>query len=106
MEALNQYGLPDKVQLLFDHYKDIDIPFGNRRDFKIDYTNEWTLSEFMDLVLTYSPVQNMLDKRGMTTEEGKGYFWKRYLEYGITEREQTEVQQFTRVIGMAADIKN
>lgn len=60
----------------------------------------------MNLLMTYSNVQNMVEEKGLSKEEGWDYLWKRYLEYGITDEEQTEVQEFTRVIGMAADVKN
>lgn len=88
------------------NYKNITLPFNaTRRDFFIDIELEKTLDEFMDVVLTYSPVHAMMKKKNMSLDEARRYILSKYREFGVSDSEERKPQKFARLYGMAVSIK-
>ena len=89
--VIAQYGMPDKVQMLEENYKNLVLPFPTRKDYMLDIRTSWSLSDYIDVVMTFSPVNNLIKSLGLTLEEGYVHVTDMIKEGALTEVDMESV---------------
>ena len=84
-DVIAQYGMPNKVKLVLDNYKDFVLPYPTRKDYMFDIRTSWSLRDYLDECLTSSPVNNMIKSLGLSMEEGYDHVTELMKERGMTE---------------------
>ena len=104
-DLIEQYGLPDKVQLSQDKFKALELPYPTRRDHMVDILTSWSLRDYLDMCMTFSPVNNMLKSLELSVEEGYEHITKLLLEAGMSEQDVKSVYTWSHPCALVTATK-
>ena len=90
-DLVNQYGSPNKVRLLFENYKNLVVPYPTRKDHMVDIFTTWTLDDYVDVCMTYSTIDRMIKRKGLTIKQGRELYVQLLREGGMTELDTKSV---------------
>ena len=96
-DLVNQYGSPEKVKLLFENYKNLVVPYPTRKDHMVDIFTTWTLDNYVDVCMTYSTINRMIKRKGLTVEEGREQYVQLLRERGMTELDTKSVYTWSHL---------
>ena len=95
-DLITKHGLADKVKLLEDNYKNLAMPYPTRKDHMVDIRTSWSLDDYLDVLMTFSPINNMIKSNGMTLTEGRGHVTQLLEESGMTEQDINSVYTWSQ----------
>ena len=104
-DLITKYGLPDKVKLLQDNYKNLEVPYPTRKDHMVDILTSWSLDDYLDVIMTFSPVNNMIKRKSMTVIEGRVHVTTLLREEGMTEQDMNSVYTWSQQCAMVTASK-
>ena len=105
-DVIAQYGMPNKVKLVLDNYKDFVLPYPTRKDYMFDIRTSWSLRDYLDECLTSSPVNNMIKSLGLSMEEGYDHVTELMKERGMTEVDMKSVYTWSHPCALVTASKS
>ena len=105
-DVISQYGMPDKVKHIEDNYKDLVLPYPTRRDHMFDIRTSWSLRDYLDVIMTWSPVNNMIKSLGLSVEEGYDHVTELMKERGMTEVDMKSVYTWSHPCALVTASKS
>jgi hypothetical protein len=104
-DIIEQFGLPDKVKHIQENYKNLVVPYPTRKDHMVDILTSWSLNDFLDVCMTFSPVNNMAKILGLTLEEGYVHLTELLREAGMSEEDMKSVYTWSQKCALVTACK-
>lgn len=91
-----QSVLPEQAKLLSESYKNMELPYPDRRDDQVAMVTSWSLQDYLEVCMTFSQVNNKIRALGLSVEEGYGHVTQMLREGGMTEEDVKSVYTWSQ----------
>ena len=91
LDLLKEYGLAEKIQLVVDNYENVALPYQDRKEHMVEISTLWSLDDYLNSCLTFSPVNTMIKSKGLSVEEGREHLVELLKKRGMTEKDMNSV---------------
>ena len=96
-DLLTEYGMIEKIQLVIDNYENVALPYKNRKEYMVEILTSWSLDDYLNSCMTFSPVNNMMKSKGLSVEQGREYLIELFKSRGMTEQDVNSVYTWSHL---------
>ena len=105
LDLLTEYGMIEKIQLVMDNYENVVLPYQNRKGHMVEILTSWSLDDYVNSCLTFSPVNNMMKSKGLSVEQGREHLIELFMSRGMTEQDMNTVYTWSHQCRLIAASK-
>ena len=105
-DLFKEHGLPERIKLLEENYENLVLPYPTRRDHRVDMLTSWSLSDYLDVCMTFSQVNNLVESLGLSVEQGYDHVKQMLKGAGMTEQDEKSVYTWSQPSALVTATKH